>query len=185
MTSRSRGDPDRFAPDAALVPTVPAGFDHQAWATAQVGARRSAKLCLGAARAVPVVRQDVDHPAELVAAVWVLLSALPGSSLGRGLRQRRRMGTGGASLRGPRAVARPQHAASMGLAQSDQLLVRGNGLDVGPHGVEVFAGARHPRLGLGGSCSTGSTAARLIRGGGATRPACCGARWRVTTARCG
>jgi DNA primase len=39
----------------------------------------------------------------------------------------------------------------MGLAQSDQLLVRGNGLDVGPHGVEVFAGAHHPRLGLGGS----------------------------------
>jgi DNA primase len=37
----------------------------------------------------------------------------------------------------------------LGLSQTDQPLVCRKGLEAGPHGVEVFAVAHHPRLGLG------------------------------------
>jgi DNA primase len=38
----------------------------------------------------------------------------------------------------------------VGLAQTSRPLVRAKGLDIFSHGVEVFSGTHHPRLGLGG-----------------------------------
>src|ERR1700692_4774675 len=98
MTRPFRGNPDQLAADTTLVSAVSSAVYRRTRATPQVGARRALRLRLGAARAVPAVREDVYYPAKLVATVYALHSALPTTRLGRGLHRRRRMGTGRAPL---------------------------------------------------------------------------------------
>jgi hypothetical protein len=115
---------------------------------------------LGAAGALPAVRSDVHHLAELVASVWPLLATLPATSL-RGNLRRQRLGPGRSTLQRSHAVAGSDHGAALGLAPADQSLAEPEGLDGDARWAELFAGAHHPCLGLGGSRAYSAAGGKL------------------------
>src|SRR2546422_3830953 len=69
-------------------------------------ARPASRLDLGAAGAMPALRQDVHHPAQVVVAAWALQLPLSATSLGGDVPTRGETGAIGSSHPTSRSIAR-------------------------------------------------------------------------------